>query len=196
MSNFREDMRVVVIGENNEIRKGTIKNVHDDIETAIVTMDDGNVEKVKFSNMGIDREKNQVVEEIPEVKSDIQEDAKVITKDQFGDALCYLTGPDGMLEGIPKDEADKLDPMSLMIKGMTVLIVGKEIEKKLYQDKEEIEITKDQLREVIVENCNPDAIAKSIDNEMSADKVLPIAILSTLLLLKLTTIFFDDSKND
>lgn len=196
MSKFREDMRVVVIGEDNEIRKGTIKNVHDDIETAIVNMDDGNVEKVKFANMGIVKEENQSVEETPEVKAEVQEGAKVITKDQFIEALSDVTSPEGMLEGIPKDKADEVDPLSLMMKGMTVMIVGTEILEKLYQDKEEIEITKDQLHDVIKDCTNPVEVAKSTGGKMSVEKVLPISLLSVLVLTKLVKIFFDDSEND
>lgn len=202
MSKFREDMRVTVTTADNELKKGTIKNVYDDIETAIVKFDDGQTCKVPFSQIVVCIEPNcqempeSDIQETPEVKTEVQEGAKVITRDQFDEALGYLTSPEGMLDGIPKDKADEVDSLSLMLKGMTIMIVGSEIAEKLYQDKEEIEITKDQLREVITDGTNLEAIAKSINNEMSVTKVLPIALLSMLVLLKLVKIFFDDSEND
>lgn len=190
MSKFRTGLRVVVIGENHEIRKGTVKSVCEEISVAIVNMDDGNVEKVHFSHMGIEPEtkaqKNQAV------KTESQEGAKVITKAQFIEAVHYVTSPEGMLG----DKAGEIDPMTLMIKSLAVVCVGMNMVEKLYQDKEEIEITEDQLKDAIRDNTNPVEVAKTTDGKMSISQVLPISLLSVLVLLKLIDILFDDSKND
>lgn len=190
MSKFRTGLRVVVIGENHEIRKGTVKSVCEEIGVAIVSTDDGNVEKVHFSRMDIEPETK--AQENQAVKTESQEGVKVITKDQFIEAVHYVTSPEGMLG----DKAGEVDPMNVMITGMSVFIVGMHISEKLFQDKEEIAITKDQLKEIIIENSNPDEIAKTTDGKMSVFQVLPISMLSMLVLHKLITILFDDSEND
>lgn len=190
MSKFREGMLVVIIGENNEILRGTVKTVYDPLKVATVELPDGSLGKVKFSDMGI-VEESQSVEETPEVKAEVQEGAKVITKDQFIEALEQVTSPEGMLG----DKVTEVDPISLVVKGATVMIVGTMIAEKLFQDKEEIKITKDQLRQEIAKNTTPSAIAESTDGEMSKRQVLPIALLSLLVLSRLINIFFDDSEN-
>lgn len=57
MSKFKPGVRVVVIdGDTHEIRKGEIKNSHEDLEIAIVNFDDGETEKVSFEYLGIEPE--------------------------------------------------------------------------------------------------------------------------------------------
>ena len=57
MSKFKPGLRVVVIdGDTHEIRKGVIKATCEEIETAIVVFDDGNVGKVGFDYLGIELE--------------------------------------------------------------------------------------------------------------------------------------------
>lgn len=80
MSKFKTGMRVVVIDENNEVRKGVINTVYEDMEIAIVKFDDGNVEKVHFSYLGIEPETKDQEEKPtePVEKSEI-----TITPDEF-----------------------------------------------------------------------------------------------------------------
>lgn len=79
MSKFNVGMRVVVI-ENNVVRKGVIRTLYESLEMAIVEYDDGNVEKVHFSYLGIESETNDQEEETTEPleKSEI-----TITPDEF-----------------------------------------------------------------------------------------------------------------
>lgn len=65
MSKFDVGMRVVVI-ENNVVRKGVIKTLYESLEMTIVEFDDGNVEKVHFSRLGIESETNDQEEETTE----------------------------------------------------------------------------------------------------------------------------------
>ena len=59
MSVFKPEDRVGVLCDG-EIRKGTIKKVYGQLNTAIVHFDDGNVEKVHLSHLGkLSEEKNQ-----------------------------------------------------------------------------------------------------------------------------------------
>ena len=189
MSKFNKDMRVVVIDEHNQVRKGVIVNVHDILEIAIVKFDDGNVEKVSFDYLGIEPETKSQGNQAVKVES--QEGAKVITKDQFIEALNFVTTPEGMLG----DQADEIDPITLMIKGMTVMCVGMRMSEKLFQDKEEIELTKDKLKDIIKDNCNPKEVAQSTGGKMSVADVFPISMLSALVLMKLVKILFSEGDN-
>ena len=80
MSKFKVGTRVVVIDEKHELRKGTIDTVYLDMEIAIVKFDDGNTEKVHFSNLGIEPETKAQEEKAtePVEKSEI-----TITPEEF-----------------------------------------------------------------------------------------------------------------
>jgi hypothetical protein len=54
MSKLNLGTRVVVIGEDNEVKKGVITNIHDSIDMAVVHMDNGAFEKIRFCDIGID----------------------------------------------------------------------------------------------------------------------------------------------
>lgn len=189
MNKFKVGVRVIVIGDNQEVRKGVIQSLFEEMRLSIVKFDNGDVEKVRFDNMCIDPETKAQDEKAPEpVKNESREGVKVITKTQFTDILMSITTPEGMLG----DKVNEVDPMSLMLKSMAVIVVGRNISNELFQDKEEIEITRDQLREVIKENCKPSALVKSVDGKMSLIDVMPIALLSGAVLSEIIFILFDD----
>ena len=194
MSKVKYGLNVNVIGENNQILKGVVKTAYDEVNMALVEFEDGNIEKVPYKLIGIDalstNDNQERVE--PKEPEKIQDGAKVITKDRFIEVVNYVTSPKGMLG----DKVGEVNPMSAMIKGMGVMIVGMRISDKLFEDKEEIEITKDQLKEVITENTMPTALVNSIDGKMSVSQVIPISLLSALLLLKVVMILFDESENE
>lgn len=64
MGKIKEGARVVVVEENNEIKRGVVRDVFDELATAIVDLDDGSVEKVSFYRMGIEPE-TKATEEKP-----------------------------------------------------------------------------------------------------------------------------------
>ena len=82
MSKFNKDMRVVVIDEHNYVRKGVIDKVFDSMDIAIVKFDDGNVEKVHFSYLGIEPE-TKAQEEPKKASEPIQKSEITITPDEF-----------------------------------------------------------------------------------------------------------------
>lgn len=190
MSRITEGTRVVVI-ENGELKRGVVKNTYDFSDTVIVQFDDGTTKKENAWDVAIESVA-EPTENVQEPNNDRVEGAKVITKKEYMDALNFVTSPEGMLG----DKVGEIDPMSVMIKGMSVMLVGMRISEKLFQDKEEIEITKDHLSDVIKEKTCPTEISNSIDGKMSVSQVLPISLLSALVLMKLINIFFDDSEND
>lgn len=189
MNKFKVGVRVIVIGDNQEVRKGIIQSLFEEMRLSIVKFDNGNVEKVRFDNMYIDPETKAQDEKAPEpVKNESREGVKVITRTQFTNILMSITTPEGMLG----DKVNEVNPMSLMLKSMAVMAVGTNICNELFQDKEEIEITRDQLIEVIMKNCKPSALVKSVDGKMSLIEIMPIALLSGTVLSKIVFILFDD----
>ena len=79
MSKFNPGVRVFVIDENHEMKKGVIKAVYESVSIAIVKFDDGNVEKVNVNCLGICREEPTKTEPSePVEKSEI-----TITPEEF-----------------------------------------------------------------------------------------------------------------
>lgn len=191
MSKFNIGDRVMTI-ENGEIRKGVVHNVFDSVPVIIVEFEGGNIEKVAVDRLALEPKTEVKPEaEAQEKKTESQDGAKRITKTEFIDAVNYVTSPEGMLG----DKVTDVDPTSLMIKGMAVSIVGFKISDKLYGDNDVIEITREQLKEVIAEKTNPIAMAESTGGKMSTTSVFPIAILSAVVLTKLVHILFDEADN-
>lgn len=186
MSKFKENM-VVGLNVDGEIQRGVIKTLYHDLGIAIVEMENGDTKKVRLDGL-IVLDENEPVEE---VESESIEGAKVITKDQFIEAIHVLVSPEEMLKIM-----SNVDPSKVMIRGLSVLCVGLNMTDKLFQDKEEIEITKDQLFEAISENTKPSAIVDSVDGKMTVSQVLPISLTSGLVLMRLLHILFDEKEND
>lgn len=82
MSKFNKDMRVVVIDEHNYVRKGVIDKVFDSMDIAIVKFDDGNVEKVHFSYLGIEPE-TKAQGEPKKTNEPIEKSEITITPEEF-----------------------------------------------------------------------------------------------------------------
>lgn len=81
MSKFKVGTRVAVIDKDtHEIRKGVINASYEGVEVAIVTFDDGNVEKVGFDYLGIESE-TKVHEEKP--TEPVEKSEITITPDEF-----------------------------------------------------------------------------------------------------------------
>ena len=77
MNKLNPGTRVGVL-ENGEIRKGNIKNAYYDCNIAIVVFDDGNVEKVPFSKLGLLAE-----EKVPYNREPIEKSEITITPQEF-----------------------------------------------------------------------------------------------------------------
>ena len=117
MCKFKPGVRVIVIDEDHEIRRGVINAVYPDIKLAIVKFDDGNVEKVGFNYLGIESD-NKAQEEKP--TEPVEKSEITITPDEF-----KKTGTKVMSEFIKKH-----DPMLGMFAGVIIA----EIHKKLFFD--------------------------------------------------------------
>ena len=92
MSKFKPGVRVVVIDENNELKKGVIKSIFESVNIAIVEFDDDTIGKVNITNLGICREEPTEEPTEPEKKiRTLDKNTEVtITLGDFAD-LCIKT---------------------------------------------------------------------------------------------------------
>ena len=84
MSKIKENMKVIVIGENNKIENGTVKTVYEKLGTAIVELDDGYIIKVRLIDLGIP-ETSEPVEDIKEEpkREPVEKSEITITPEEF-----------------------------------------------------------------------------------------------------------------
>jgi hypothetical protein len=100
MTKIKEGLNVIVIGNDNQVRKGIVKKAYDFMKTAIVEFEDGFLEKVPVAKIGVDpfptTNNNAPVEEPkePDKSSEFELREKLeitITKDQLFKASSEIT---------------------------------------------------------------------------------------------------------
>ena len=89
---------------------------------------------------------------------------KVITRDAYRDALMSLT----------KDE-EKSGSIGAFLSAMTAVMVGKEIEERLFGEEDSIVITEDELVLQVFDSCRPDTLLKT-KQPRSVSEMLHISI--------------------
>lgn len=108
MNKFKVGARVIVIGDNKEVRKGVIQSLFEEMRLSIVKFDNGDAEKVRFENMYIDPETKAQDEKAQEEKTTepVEKSEITITPDEFkkicSEAVCKLaikTEPEILLLG-------------------------------------------------------------------------------------------------
>ena len=115
-------IRVGVL-ENGEIRKGTIKNVYHEFNIAIVAFEDGKVEKVPLSNLGLLPEEK--VQDNREPKEPVEKSEITITPGEFKNIASKVIAK----------ESGKMGPTKgLLILAFTVIIA--EIHRALFYDED------------------------------------------------------------
>lgn len=120
INKFNPDTRVGVL-ENGDIRKGTIKKVHNEFEIAIVEFEDGNVEKVHFSKLGLLSEEK--VQDNQDPKEPVEKSEITITPEEFKKITSKVIAK----------EAVKMGPAKgLLI--LTITLIMAEIHKVLFYD--------------------------------------------------------------
>lgn len=124
---FKSGMRVVFV-EDSEIKKGTIRDAYDNIQTATVKLDDESVAKVPYSRLS--------AEPIPEPTEEVKEEPKkkivekseiTITHEEFRHKTAEVTAK--LLED---DEAPKME--ILMLSAFLYSRLGKELFKEEVDD--------------------------------------------------------------
>lgn len=83
MVEFKEGMAVIVIGEFNEIKKGTIKDLYASLGYAVVDFGNDVLQKVPFNEIGILPKTEAVEAEQPEEPKEEATEKEVIVKEEI-----------------------------------------------------------------------------------------------------------------
>lgn len=135
MSKFKEGTKVIFV-EDNEIKRGTIKKVFDNLDTVFIDLEDGSVVKKLLDNVAIDQsepvedltsdEKSQE-EKTPKNKF-LDENLKseiTITREAFSDVIARVTAR----------EIEKMGPKGLLL-GMSFTLFASKIQVELFRKEE------------------------------------------------------------
>ena len=164
MSKFNEGMSVMIIDEDNIIRKGKVQAAYDELKVAIVKFEDGATEKVPYDMIGIEVAKSESQDTEPI-------ESKRITMREFISHVCDIA-----FSSTVRDKfRDKSVPVS---KG--VLAGGMSLIDILFEDNSEIELTRNQLNDALIK--------MSFDAPPGCHAV---AMLNSLILRDLIEIIFD-----
>lgn len=138
---IRENATVKVINGFHEGKTGKVVKIHDYAEIAVVSFDDnGDLGKVLLSELvEIQPQESRIVD----VRIEIPEGAKKISREEFMEAIDQVTKPDKIIEKVGAE-------MGFLV-GMNVMIGALKLAERLFEESEIIIITKDQLFHAIAE---------------------------------------------
>lgn len=127
MSKFLYGTRVAFIGENNELKEGTVKEAYDDLKVATVLIDNGDLVKTRFTDLAILPEKvtqdEKPAEETTETTAPIEKSEITITPDEFREKSVKV------LSKLSKEIGEPMLPM------VGIAIISK-VHKALFLDEE------------------------------------------------------------
>lgn len=176
---IKENTLVKVISGFYKGETGKVSRVCADGAAAIVVFTNGDMGKVYQSEIvEIGPQADQVVD----VKIEIPEGAKKISRDDFDAALAEITSPEKML-------ASSSDPLTALTRLMTAEIVGRSVRDKIIED-QVVVITKEGFISALWSACTPVEVAKTLDNKVSGDKAVKVAITALITLEPIVGILF------
>lgn len=169
---IRENSPVKVIGGLYDGRAGKVVHTYPSLDVAIVSFDDnGDVGKVTLSALLEVRPQKQAVE--PE----IPEGAKKISRADYDAALIEVT-------------TKSLDKTCNIMGVMTGAIIGEFIGSEIFKESDVVVITEDQFIGAMWAGCSPEAVNKTVGNEMPIGKALGVGIAAIMSLRALPKILF------
>lgn len=191
MSKIVDGANVVTIIDGKMLY-GTVLRVHEELDLAIVQMENGSVHKVKRGRLLINEKSQEAPKEEPkeEPKPEPKEGVKVITKEAFNDAVLSATNYKRMM-----DLFDIEDPLFAALKGNSAIAVLNNIRDDLFGDKNEIEISKDKLETAIKVGNSPTSIMKSVDGAMTIWDAFKISMENLGVITTIQDILFSESEN-
>lgn len=179
---IRENATVKVINGFHEGKTGKVVKIHDYADIAVVSFDDnGDLGKVLLSELVEVQPQKQAVE--PE----IPEGAKRITKKEFITALEKVVSPEAIFAG-------SADPLHAMLEGLSATLFGHKMAKTLFEDKDAVILTEDDLVGVLWNTCNPVTVVKEGGGKHSTFNALLMSTSSVIVLRDLVTILFDKER--
>lgn len=176
---IRENAIVKVISGFYKGETGKVSRVCADGAAAIVVFTNGDMGKVYQSEIvEIEPQADRIVD----VKIEIPEGAKKISRDDFDAALAEVTSPEKMF----RPESDSLAALTRL---MTAQIVGRSVRDKIIED-QDVVITREGFISALWSACTPVEVAKTLDNKVSDDKAVKIAITALITLEPIIGILF------
>lgn len=173
MSKFNPNDRVIVIDEDENVTKGEIQTDYESLGIAIVKLDDGSIKKVNYRNVYRDPEPTaKAVEDVadePDEEKKLPEGAKVISKEQFLEAIhtiekARLTSkPSGFLDMI----------LCPVITASSVQL-SRKLAEDIFANESEVILTADELTLLVWEKCDPRVIHEDTGH------IVPIADALTI----------------
>ena len=171
-----------LVGEVGEV----IRLYDSPIDLAIVNLESGVTTKIS----------TQYLEKVEDTKNrenaPIPEGAREISEGEFKSAVCEIAA----IENKSFSDMNSHSFMFNFIDGITTMIVGIELAKKLFADYDVVTLTKDQLTKIIWDACSPETVSENVKGQIPIDKCMSISISAIIDLRKLLDVFFPDGVKD
>lgn len=184
-----QGIRVVII-EDYKLKKGIIKTLYDECNVAIVELDNSQVLKVPFDRIAIDEDPKREIKQ-EDLKAEDIKSTRVITKDEYKKALDLITDVNKITE-----KAKGKDSTAIYMLGLNAYVVGMLIHDTVYADTDTIEVSREELTKIILDNTTPTILSNSIDNNIPAEELTNVSLSALVILMSLVKYFFDEAEND
>lgn len=172
---IHENSTVKVIGGLYDGKTGKVVKVHDYADIAVVSFDDnGDLGKVSLSALV---EVQPQTDQIVDVKIEIPEGAKKISRAEFMDAITQVTKPDKIVERLGAEKG--------ILASLSALIMGMKLLDRMFGENDIIVITKDQLFH---------EIAAAVADE--DPQFMLVAFACSLILRDIADIIFTDGSDN
>ncbi|MBM6667512.1 hypothetical protein H6A64_06620 [Lacrimispora saccharolytica] len=183
---LRKGMKVRIVTEEpflSEIKNevGTVHEIYEDMGVAIVKIP-GGAAKVPIEFL------DEVKEENP---ADQKPGTRLITKEEFEDAISKVSNPEKLLKVAERGS----DVMTVMLVNILGSLIGKKISGKIFKDQSEIEITKLDFAVLLWSECGPEKL--SADPGISgliSKKPLSLSVMSIMVLEEMVSVLFPDKE--
>lgn len=178
MEKFRPHDKVKTI-RDGKLEKGRIVNVFDELQVAIVTLENDYVAKVPFSQLMIDRDDAEAETKHPGI-------CKRIDREDFEHQLAILTAPENLdMRGVGQ-----------ILLAIASKILSRKLIDKVFDDKSNVVVNRETLLNAISDVTNPvNVIRKSDSDELRAMSVALCMAVATIFFGLFDHYFRDDSKN-
>lgn len=161
---------------------GKVLRIHETltVPVAIVELEDGTTVKLSINDLVKIEVKVQQTEES---KVEIPEGAKRITDEDYKIAVSESASDFSVKNGD-------------FMRGMSGVIIGADIGKKLFESQDSVVMTKDEFIVTLWDGCSPENIRESTGGKMPIDKSLTVSISGIIALRKVADILFDDESEE
>ena len=186
-----QGLRVVII-EDYKLKKGIIRTLYDECNVAIVELDNSQVLKVPFDRIAIDdnpKRENDPQQE--ESKAGDIKSTRVITKEEYKKALDLITDVNKITKKAKGNDSNAIFMLSL-----NAYVVGMSIHDTIYANTDSIEVSREELTKIILDNTTPTVISNGIDNKIPAEELTNVSLSALVILMSLVKYFFDEAEND